>query len=61
MDIQPFAYRIPEAAKFSGTSRSTIYRLIADRQITPLKVRGRTLILREDLEAYVRSLREVAA
>ena len=56
----PIAYRIPEAAKLSGTSRSTIYRLIAEKQITLCKVRGRALILREDLEAFMRGQREVA-
>lgn len=54
------AYRIPEAAKLTGTSRSTIYRLIEDKQITPCRVRGRVLILREDLEAFMRGQREVA-
>jgi excisionase family DNA binding protein len=57
----PIAYRIPDAAKLTGTSRSTIYRLIADKHITPCKVRGRVLILREDLEAFMRGRREEVA
>lgn len=60
MPTEPIAYRIPEAAKLSGTSRSTIYRLIEDKQITPCRVRGRVLILREDLEAFMRGQRGAA-
>lgn len=60
MDTQPLAYRVNDAAKVSGTSRNTIYRLVAAGQLPVARVRGRTLILREDLEAFMRGQREVA-
>jgi hypothetical protein len=52
------AYRIPEAVKVSGISRSSLYRIIADRQLKVRKVRGMTLILRDDLEALLRHAQE---
>lgn len=61
VDTQPLAYRVNEAAKVSGTSRNTIYRCIAAGQLPCARIRGRTLILREDLEAFIRGQREVAA
>jgi excisionase family DNA binding protein len=56
----PIAHTIDDAASLIGVSRATLYRAIADGKLEPRKVRGRTLILRTDLEAYVRG-EEVAA
>lgn len=46
-----------------GIARSTLYQLIASREITPYKLRnkgrmvGRTVFMKEDLDKYVTSLR----
>ncbi len=61
MSDHPFAYRIPDIARLYGLSRSTVYRCIDDGHITPCKVRGRVLILREDLEAFLRGRRNEVA
>ena len=50
------ALRIPEAAYISGLSRSTLYALIGEGKLRSVKVGGRRLILRNDLEAYFAQL-----
>ncbi len=48
------ALSIPEAAMATGLSRGTIYNRIADGSLRATKVVGRRLILRDDLEAFLR-------
>lgn len=56
--VQPIAYRPDSAAEVTGLSRTRIYELIASGEI-PARKDGRcTVILHEDLEAFVRSLPE---
>ena len=50
------AFTIAEACEFSGLGRSSLYRLFEKRALIPRKAGRRTLILREELEAYIRSL-----
>ena len=50
------ALSIPEAAKISGISRSTLYLEIAAGHLNSRKVRGRRIILPEDLGAYLADL-----
>ncbi len=50
------AFSIPEAARISGISRSTLYLEIAAGRLISRKLRGRTVILREDLQAYLAAL-----
>ena len=52
------ALRIPEAAHASGLSRSTLYALMGEGKLRSVKVGGRRLILRIDLEAYFAQLRQ---
>ena len=54
--MSKISYTIPEACEFTGLGRSSIYRLIEAGTLTPRKAGRRTLILREELEAYIRSL-----
>lgn len=49
------ALTISEAAKATGISRSHIHKLLTEGSLTRRKVGKRTLILREDLEAFLRS------
>lgn len=58
--MKPLAYRINDAAKVSGTSRNTIYRLVAAGQLPITHIRGRSLIMRSDLEAFMRSQRTLS-
>jgi excisionase family DNA binding protein len=43
------AYRIDDAAKVSGLSRSTIYNLIAEKKLSSVMVAGRRLITSDAL------------
>jgi excisionase family DNA binding protein len=47
------ALRINDAVQVSGLSRSTIYKLLAAGTLRAVKVGGRRLILREDLQALL--------
>jgi excisionase family DNA binding protein len=49
------ALRINDAVLVSGLSRSTLYKLLTAGRLSAIKVGGRRLILREDLQALLRS------
>lgn len=51
---EKIAYRIDEAVQASGLGRTTIYDEIKNRRLKAVKVAGRRLILREDLEAFLK-------
>lgn len=53
--VVAFSYNIDEAAKVSGISRSALYKLIKAGTLPSGKFEGRRIILREDLEALIRS------
>lgn len=42
--MQPISYRINDFAKAVGLSRTSIYELIKDGKLKPVKIAGRTLI-----------------
>jgi Helix-turn-helix domain len=42
-----------EAARFRGVSKQAIADLIRRRRLTTVKVAGRTLVLRSEIEAFV--------
>jgi excisionase family DNA binding protein len=50
------AYSVREAAQISNLGRSTIYKLIAQGNLAARKAYGRTLILHDDLEAFLKGL-----
>ena len=50
------AFRIPEAVKLTGLSRSKLYELLAQGEIRARKSGGITLIERAELERYVAGL-----
>jgi excisionase family DNA binding protein len=51
----PLAYRIESAAAAIGVGRSKVFRMIKDGEIPARKIGGSTVILREDLEAFLAS------
>ena len=55
-NIPSIAVTIPEAVRISGLSRSAIYHRISDGTIDARKAGGRTLIMAESLEKYLKSL-----
>jgi excisionase family DNA binding protein len=54
------AFRIDEAVRATGLSRSSLYILIANGTLPALKAGGRRLILRSDLQAYLEGLKSAA-
>lgn len=58
---QPIANTIVEAAKRLGVGRTTIYELIAARQLRAFKLGTRTLIPESELRRFVEERMGVAA
>ncbi len=52
---EKFALRVNEAVAVSGLSHSTLYKLLGMEKLRAVKVGGRRLILREDLQALLRA------
>ena len=52
-DPAPLAHSVPDAARRIGISRSGLYVLIARGEIPIAKVGNRTLVLDDDLRAYL--------
>jgi excisionase family DNA binding protein len=55
--IAPLAVTINDAVRFSGIGRTRLYKAIGDRELTPVKVGKRTLILFDDLQTWLRQHR----
>ncbi len=51
---EPFALRVDAACAYIGLSRTSLYALIRQQKLRSVRVGGRRLFLREDLEALVR-------
>ncbi len=49
-DVQILALRIHDAAKAMSISRSSIYNMIRDGRLRPVKIVGRTLIPRSEID-----------
>jgi hypothetical protein len=54
--VEPLMVPIPEAQRFSGLSRSEIYRRLAGGDILAVKNGSRTLVVMESLRLYLASL-----
>ena len=50
------AYSVREAAQISNLGRSTIYKALAEGELRARKAYGRTLILHDDLQAFLKGL-----
>lgn len=55
--IEPISMRVPDACRFTGISRSTLYVLIAQGEIEVIKLGASTLVLTESLRGYVQARR----
>lgn len=60
MNPEQFTYSIAEAVIFTSIGRSKLYQLINAGALPARKVGKRTIILREDLEAFLKSLHTYA-
>ena len=54
------AYNVPEAARATGISRSTLFAKIKDGELPSFLACGRRLIWAADLEAWLGSFRRAA-
>jgi excisionase family DNA binding protein len=59
-DTDPLAFSIPDAARRIGLSRSGVYVLIGRGELPIVKLGQRTVILDDDLRAYLSRHRKVA-
>lgn len=60
-DKAPLAHRVPEACSRLGIGRSTLYRLIGEGAIRPIRIGHRVLVPESELQRYIASLLEQAA
>ncbi len=51
--IAPITMRVPDACKFIGLSRSTLYVLVAAGEIETVKAGAATLVLTDSLRAFI--------
>lgn len=59
--IEPISMRIPDACRFTGLSRSTLYLLIARREVEIVKMGAATLVLTESLRDLIERQRGITA
>ncbi|MDR3493356.1 MAG: helix-turn-helix domain-containing protein [Ancalomicrobiaceae bacterium] len=50
---EPLSYRVDDACRALGIGRTTLYGLIACGQLKAIKIAGRTLIPRSEIERLV--------
>lgn len=55
--IEPISMRIPDACRFTGISRSTLYLLIASHDVEIIKLGATTLVITESLRRLVEARR----
>ncbi|QQN73333.1 helix-turn-helix domain-containing protein [Croceicoccus sp. YJ47] len=58
--IEPIAMRVPEACRYLGIGRSTLYVLINEGEIEIIKLGSSTLVLAESLRSLVERRRNPA-
>ncbi|KUO49353.1 MAG: hypothetical protein APF82_08750 [Sphingomonadales bacterium BRH_c42] len=56
--MEPITMRVPEACRYVGISRSTLYVLIADGEIEIVKLGSSTLVLTDSLRKLIDRRRE---
>lgn len=57
-EIEPIAMRVPEACRYLGIGRSTLYVLIGEGEIEFIKLGSSTLVLTESLRGLVERKRK---
>jgi len=55
--VEPICLRVPDACRFIGVSRSTLYVLIADREVEVVKLGSSTLVLVNSLRRLIEARR----
>jgi excisionase family DNA binding protein len=57
LGIEPISLRIPDACRFIGISRSTLYLLIASGEVEIIKLGSSTLVLTSSLQRLIEQRR----
>ncbi|MGQ3228762.1 MAG: helix-turn-helix domain-containing protein [Blastomonas fulva] len=57
LSIEPISMRVPDACRFTGISRSTLYLLIARGEVEVVKMGTSTLVLTESLRQLIEGYR----
>ena len=60
VNIEPAAFNVADAVRYTGLSRSRLYSLVRDGQIASFHVGGRRMFLRSALDAFFAKLGKVA-
>lgn len=55
--FEPIAYRVNDACHAIGLGRTKLYSLIAEGKLKPVKIAGRTLIPRSEIERLIEEAR----
>jgi excisionase family DNA binding protein len=58
--ITPMAYSVVDAARVLGIGKSKLYELVKQGEIETIKIGSRTLVLHDQLAAFVDRQREAA-
>jgi excisionase family DNA binding protein len=58
MEMEKLAYKIPEAVQVAPVGKTRLYEAINNRALKAHKQGSHTIIMRDDLEAWLRSLPE---
>ncbi|WP_446325701.1 helix-turn-helix transcriptional regulator [Blastomonas sp. CACIA14H2] len=61
LSIEPITMRVPDACRFTGISRSTLYLLIARGEVEVIKLGSATLVLTESLRQLIERHRNAAS
>ena len=60
LSIEPISMRVPDACRFTGISRSTLYLLIARGKVEVVKMGAGTLVLTQSLREFIEKRRHRA-
>lgn len=58
--IEPISMRVPDACRFTGISRSTLYLLISRGEIEVVKMGSSTLVITQSLRDFIEKRRHRA-
>ena len=58
LEIEPIALRVPEACRYLGIGRSTLYVLISKSEVEIIKLGSSTLVLTDSLKRLVERRRK---
>ena len=61
LSIEPISMRIPDACRYTGISRSTLYVLISRGQVEIIKLGSSTLVITESLRKLIAGRRRASS